>query len=76
MFVVWALVFMRSPAVSGALVALGGATKFAPWALAPLLGSGRGERRGARWLVFGVGFVTVIALVVLPFTADVGLNKF
>jgi hypothetical protein len=76
MFVVWSLVFMRTPAVSGALVALGGATKFAPWALAPLLGSGRGERRGAHWLVFIVSFVTVIAVVVLPFTVDVGLKKF
>ena len=76
MFVVWALVFMRSPAMRGALVALGGATKFAPWALAPLLASGRGERRSAQWLVFGVAFVTTLALVVLPFTADVGLKKF
>ena len=76
MFVVWALVFMRSPAMRGALVALGGATKFAPWALAPLLASGRGERRGAQWLVFSVAFVTALAVLVLPFTADVGPKKF
>ena len=76
MFVVWALVFMRSPAVTGALIALGGATKFAPWALAPLLGSGRGERRGVRWFVFIVAFVTAIAVVVLPFIADVGPKGF
>jgi hypothetical protein len=76
MFVVWALVFMRSPAISGALVALGGATKFAPWALAPLFGSGRGERRGARWLVFLTAFVGVLLVFVLPFVADVGLKKF
>jgi hypothetical protein len=75
MFVVWALVFMRSPAMRGALVALGGAAKFAPWALAPLLASGRGDRRRTSWFLFGVGFVTVIALVVLPFTTDVGLKK-
>jgi hypothetical protein len=75
-FVVWALVYMRSPAMRGALVALGGATKFAPWALAPLLGSGRGERRGAQWFVFIVAFVSVLAVIVLPFTDDVGLKKF
>jgi hypothetical protein len=75
-FVVWALVFMRSPAMRGALIALGGATKFAPWALAPLLASGRGERRAAQWFVFLVSFATVIALVVLPFTTDVGPKKF
>jgi Glycosyltransferase family 87 len=76
MFVVWALVFMRSPALRGALVALGGAAKFAPWALAPLLASGRGDRRRTSWFLFGVGFVTAIALFVLPFTTDVGLKKF
>jgi hypothetical protein len=74
--VVWALVFMRSPLIRGAMVALGGAAKFAPWALAPLLGSGRGERRGTQWLLFLVAFATVLALVILPFTEDVGLKKF
>jgi hypothetical protein len=75
-FVVWALVAMRSPFVRGGLVALGGAAKFAPWALAPLLGSGRGERRGAQWFLFIVGFATVVAFAILPFTEDVGLRKF
>jgi hypothetical protein len=75
-FVVWALVFMHSPVMRGALVALGGAAKFAPWVLAPLLGSGRGERRGVQWLLFLVGFATVVSLAVLPFTEDVGLRKF
>jgi hypothetical protein len=74
--VVWALVFMRSPAGRGALVALGGAAKFAPWALVPLLASGRGERRGAQWFVFGVAFICTLAVVVLPFTDDVGLERF
>lgn len=75
-FVVWSLVFMRSPAARGALVALGGAAKFAPWALAPLLASGRGERRAEQWLVFAVAFACVAALAVLPLTQDVGLQKF
>jgi hypothetical protein len=75
-FVVWSLVFMRSPIVRGGLVALGGAAKFAPWALAPLLASGRGDRRNTQWFLFAVGFATVVALAILPFTADVGLRKF
>src|SRR5204862_247020 len=66
----------RSPATRGALVALGGAAKFAPWALAPLLASGRGDRRGAQMFTFIVAFVTVIVIFVLPFTVDVGLKKF
>jgi hypothetical protein len=76
LFVVWALVFMRSPVVRGAVVGLGGAAKFAPWALAPLLGSGRGDRRGLQWFLFLVGFVTVVSIAILPFTDDVGLQKF
>src|SRR3954447_5252921 len=75
-FVVWALVFMREPVLRGAMIALGGAAKFAPWALAPLLGSGRGERRGSQWFLFLVGFATVVALALLPFTEDGGLRKF
>jgi hypothetical protein len=76
MLVVWALVFMGSPVVRGTLVALGGAAKFAPWALAPLLASGRGERRGLNWFLFSVGFVTVVAFAILPFTEDIGLKHF
>lgn len=74
--VVWSLVFMRSPATRAALVALGGAAKFAPWALAPLLASGRGERRAEQWFVFVVAFACVGALAILPLTQDVGLQKF
>jgi hypothetical protein len=76
MLVVWALVFMGSPVVRGAIVALGGAAKFAPWALAPLLATGRGERRGLNWFLFSVGFVTVVAFAILPFTEDIGLKHF
>jgi hypothetical protein len=75
-FVVWALVCTRSPAGRGVLVALGGAAKFAPWVLAPLLGAGRGERRWQELFVFAIAFVTVVALVILPFTQDVGLRHF
>lgn len=75
-FVVWSLVCMRSPAGRGVLVALGGAAKFAPWVLAPLLGAGRGERRAQELFVFTIAFATVVALVILPFTRDVGLRHF
>jgi hypothetical protein len=76
MFVVWALVFMGSVPARAALVALGGAAKFAPWALAPLMGSGRGERRGMTWLVFLVTFALAAAAAILPFTTDVSLKDF
>jgi hypothetical protein len=76
LFVVWALVFLESPAGRAFFVALGGAAKFAPWSLAPLMGSGRGERRGSAWFVFIVVFTCTAALAILPFTDDVGLHRF
>jgi hypothetical protein len=76
MFVVWALVVLESPPGRALFTAVGGAAKFAPWALAPLLGSGRGERRGANWFVFLIVFTCAVALAVLPFTTDSGLHRF
>jgi len=76
MLVVWSLVALGSVPGRAALVALGGAAKFAPWALAPLMGSGRGERRGSAWLLYVVVFCAAATLSILPFTADTGLHKF
>ena len=68
--VVWALVAATAPATRGALVALGSAAKFAPLALVPLLaGLGRPVR-------YGVAFVVVAAVVVVPFLPDGGLRAF
>jgi hypothetical protein len=75
-FVVWALVFMRSPLVRGALIGLGGAAKFAPWALAPLMLTGLGRDRRREAYLFTMAFVAAIALAILPFTTDVGLHGF
>jgi Glycosyltransferase family 87 len=74
--VVWALVFMRSPAMRGVLIALGGAAKFAPWVLVPLFGSGRGERRSVQWFLFVIAFAATLSIVLLPFVQDVGVKKF
>jgi len=76
LFVVWALVMLESPAGRAFFIALGGAAKFAPWALAPLMGSGRGERRGSAWFVFIIVFTCTVALALLPLTDDVGVRKF
>ena len=43
MLVVYALLALSSPPARGALIALAGAAKFAPLALAPLFATGRGE---------------------------------
>ena len=68
-FVVWALVALASPASRGALVALGGAAKFATWALLPLFGRGGGLR-------YAAGAAAALVVCLLPFVADVGPEKF
>ena len=82
---VWALVAVASPAGRGAFVALAGAAKFAPLALAPLFARGaspvdpgprgpdRKWRRGWRGVfVFALVFALVTAAVFLPFIPDGG----
>ena len=70
-----ALLALRSAPGRGALVALAAAAKFGSAALAPLFATADGERRwrGALW--FSVAFVTVAAIVTLPFIPDDGLRE-
>jgi hypothetical protein len=67
MLVVYALLALSSPPARGALVALAGAAKFAPLALAPLFATGRGDARGRSWVSFCMTFVLVALLAVVPF---------
>ena len=84
----WALVAVASPAGRGAFVALAGAAKFAPLALAPLFARGAspmdpGPRApGGRWrrgwrgvFVYALVFALVTAAVFLPFIPDGGLRE-
>ena len=72
---VLALAALRSPPGRGALLALCAAAKFAPLALAPLLATGTGERRGRAWLGFGLAFAGVCVAVTLPFVPGGGLRE-
>jgi hypothetical protein len=72
---VLSLVALRSPPGRGALLALAGAAKFAPLAVAPLLATGLGERRGRSWLSFAIAFAAVCVAVTLPFVPDGGLRE-
>jgi hypothetical protein len=69
---VGAMLVLASPSARGAVVALGSAAKFGPAALAPLFATGTGERRWRSALVFGIAFVVVSALLVVPFLPDGG----
>ena len=61
MFVVYALLALSSAPARGAMIALAGAAKFAPLALAPLFASGRGDARLRSWISFGIA-VALVAL--------------
>ena len=73
MLVVYALLAITSAPARGALIALAGAAKFAPLALAPLFATGRGEGSRMRsWFWFGMAAVVVGMLTVVPYVPDEG----
>ena len=78
MFVVYALLALTSTPARGALIALAGAAKFAPLALAPLFATGRGDGSRLRsWISFGMVFAFVVLVAVVPYIpADGGLRVF
>jgi hypothetical protein len=73
--VVWAFLALSSPPARGALVALGGAAKFAPLALAPLFARGRDPLWSRRTLIASVAVVVVFAIAWLPFIPNGGLHE-
>ena len=76
MFLVYALLGLTSTPARGALIALAGAAKFAPLALAPLFATGRGEGSRLRsWISFCMVFAFVMLVAVVPYIpADGGLQ--
>jgi hypothetical protein len=74
MLVTWALVALASPALRGALVALGAAAKFAPLALVPLFATAASPRLRSA-LVFLAVLVAVLAAAFLPFLPDGGARE-
>jgi hypothetical protein len=66
---------LRSAPGRGALLGLAAAAKFAPFALAPLLATGTGERRARSWLGFGLAFAAVGVFATLAFIPDGGLRE-
>jgi hypothetical protein len=67
MLVVYALLALSSAPVRGALVALAGAAKFAPLALAPLFATGTGEGSRLRaWTSVALATVLVALVTVVP----------
>src|SRR3954468_7486778 len=74
--VVGVMLVLASPPARGALLAMGAAAKFGSAALAPLFATGTGERRWRAAILFAIAFVTVVALLVVPFLSHSGLREF
>ncbi len=71
--VVFALLAIRSAPARGVLGAMAGLTKFAPFALAPLLWRGTGERphrRSAAWYAIAFGATVVVAMLPVLLNGD------
>src|SRR3954466_10374794 len=75
MLLVGTMLALTSAPASAVMVALGSAAKFGPAALAPLFATGTGERRWRSAIAFGIAFLTVSALLILPFLPDGGLRE-
>jgi glycosyl transferase family 87 len=69
---VFALLGLTSAPARGALIALAGAAKFAPLALAPLFASGRGDGKPRAWMSFSIAAALVGVFAVLPYVSGEG----
>jgi hypothetical protein len=75
--VTFSLLAISSPPARGLFAALAGLTKFAPFALTPLLARGIGERPTRRQLVtFGAVFVATIVVCMVPVLVKHDLHHF
>jgi hypothetical protein len=75
LFVVYALLFLRSPPARGLFAALGAMAKFAPALVAPALLVGRGPFRIKRVLVAAAVFTAVCAALIVWFLPAGGLKE-
>lgn len=76
LFVIYALLLLRSPPARGALGAIAALTKFAPLLVAPVLAVGRGPFRLRTALVSTGVYVAVLAVIVWLFLPDGGFTEF
>jgi hypothetical protein len=76
LFVIYALVALRSPPGRGLFLGIATMAKFAPALLAPVLLVGRGPFRLRRVAVASAAFALVCAGLVLAFLPDGGLREF
>jgi hypothetical protein len=74
---VFALLAISSAPARGALAAAAGLTKFAPFALAPLLWRGVGRRPGIRpTIAYALAFIATVVVAMLPVLLNSDLHYF
>ncbi|MFL5842209.1 MAG: glycosyltransferase 87 family protein [Thermoleophilaceae bacterium] len=76
LFVVAALLVLKSPAGRGGMLALGTMVKFVPGLLVPPLAAGRRRIEPKHALIFGTAFAAVCVAVLLPVLPDGGVKEF
>jgi Glycosyltransferase family 87/Malate synthase len=76
LFVIYALILLRSPPLRGAFAALGTMAKFAPAAVAPVLIAGRSRLTLRSALLGGGVYVLICAALVWAFLPDGGVREF
>jgi hypothetical protein len=75
MLLVFAMLALRSPARSGALLGIATAAKIFPVVLAPLLAIGTGDRTTSARTRFAVAFVGVVAFAIVAFLPPGGVRE-
>lgn len=76
LFIVYALLLIRSPAGRGVVGAIGGMTKFAPLLVAPVLATARGPFRWRTAITVTFAYLIVSGGLVLLFLPDGGFREF
>jgi hypothetical protein len=76
LFLIYALVFLRSPPARGALAALGTMAKFAPGLVAPVLLVGRGPFRRREVLPAAAVYVAICIGLIVLFLPSGGVREF
>jgi hypothetical protein len=76
LFVVYALLFLRSPPARGVLAGIGSLTKFAPALVAPIIIVGRGPFRWRQVLIAGAAYLVVVVGLIYPFLPAGGVHEF
>ena len=76
LFLIWALILLRSPPARGLLAAIAGLTKFSPFAVLPVIATGRGPFRWRPVLTVAAAATAFTVALIWAFLPEHGLSEF